>query len=453
MQKRSLTSYLTSSHLTHLTFDLFTWPAQYSTVTQVQSKDYLSAPITYPSLAPISLPAQSQIPRVWNMEDLPEEVLTAIIGLALRGATRVRSGKALDRPTSLLRVNKKFNRIADPIFYNQPLCLYSTQAKQMCGQGEPTYPSKDDVPISEHASRSSASAMSYRSTISNASPLQRWGSGSRSPNWHRYQNIQLHFHPEHSFLRFPHCDGGIFHPQHGLSHEDCHNDAQVISTLMKASGVPGLVRTGAIEIRIEFHDNCPFHDPDSYVDSEGPPRWHVPMWSVLQVAKILGRLRWVLGVDSPISKASRLVTLPQLPWAAQNIKGDFSNIQLDTDFTSILVLSYYGREGHYFEETNSSSREVENRYFNTSSYNVYLGDWVDSFEDQRCSSYSISPQGKVSRRDQVDVDLLMQDHGNCLNRIESSDVLWFLAGAQDRALCVEIRSARHEARARRCHSC
>ena len=83
---------------------------------------------------------------------------------------------------------------------------------------------------------------------------------------------------------------------------------------------------------------------------------------------------------------------------------------------------------NYVRAQGTIGDEVEDYYNDASRYNAALESWVWSFGDQTCSSYSISPQGKVSRRDQVDVDLLMQDHGNSLIKIEASRVRWCQAG-------------------------
>ena len=302
--------------------------------------------------------------EVSNMEGLPEEILKRVIEYALPlSASVMRNGRCVGGHQPLFNVSKQFYRIAQSIFYSRPLLHYITHAYDACD------------------------AQFQRSL---------WLT-SVWPPWEQFSKIKIHFHPEISFLTLNRHEKDVLRQMDHYSlpgrSRGIWGEACQLARFMHLAGLPQLVRDRKLDIKIKFHDTCPFHDRITHADTENTPPHHIPLWDRDHVQQISREFQWLVDPIESLLELRQLVTFPHIACAAPYSKGHFDNMQLGADFIfNLTLLNMWAGAG---EGGKAIASQADRTFSDDQGYNSSLKGFVDSFDAPGYSSYSINPGGDV----------------------------------------------------------
>ena len=313
------------------------------------------------------------------MATLPEEILEKIIDLALPDcASIVRNGRGAGGHRALFLVSKQFHRITEPILYERPLRLYGTHDEHACGG------------MFRH------SFWDWRDQYCTA-PLSR------------FNKLELHFHPELSFL-----DLGVLwedvvkHMDHRTLMQGIYAETNKLSQVMLECGIPKLVEDGRMTVTIKFHDACPFHDPVSHADPEKTPSYRIPLWDRDHVSAILFEFRWLLQPIKTVPGIHQIISFPHLAWAVATSR-DYTGRQLEPNFVLLAALRNWWNPDKYTQTIPEDYQD----FYNFLPFNDSTERWIDSFDEPGYSSYSISPRGVLQKLEPDDLRDWREDLDFC----------------------------------------
>ena len=210
-----------------------------------------------PSLAPRAKSSEAVSMDTSSTAPLPEEILERIIDLAIpQSVSTIRCGRGTCGHQSFFRASKQMSRIANDIYFRRPVKVYVTDPSYICDKSYSGY---------------------------------SWWSRCCQPiPWASFTRINIHVHPELSFLSLHHTDQDVT-VSRGPGILD---NVQSLAEALKFSSARQMISKGWIDLTIQIHNACPSHDPVSYADLSSLPAHHVPIWEYNKVDCVIAQFAW-----------------------------------------------------------------------------------------------------------------------------------------------------------------